>query len=47
MDVQIGHSLAERLLLTPKQAVLGAQLVRKYRKQLPDEIVAAALAILA
>jgi SWI/SNF-related matrix-associated actin-dependent regulator 1 of chromatin subfamily A len=39
IDVQIGHSLAMREVLTPKQAALGAKLVNKYRRQLPEEIV--------
>lgn len=34
MDVQIGHSFAERLFLTPKQAVVAAKLAVKYRRQL-------------
>lgn len=34
IDVRIGHSLAEAGRLTPKQAALGARLVRKYRRQL-------------
>lgn len=38
IDVQIGHSLAERDFLTPKQAALGLKLVRKYHKQLTLEI---------
>ena len=42
IDVQIGHSLAERWELTPRQAALGSKLVNKYRRQLPTELVAAA-----
>jgi hypothetical protein len=34
IDSAIGHSLAERSHLTPKQAALGMKLVQKYRKQL-------------
>lgn len=34
IDGQIGHSLAERMILTPKQAALGAKLAHKYRGQL-------------
>jgi SWI/SNF-related matrix-associated actin-dependent regulator 1 of chromatin subfamily A len=41
-DVKIGHSLAERSKLTPKQAVLGLRLVNKYRRQLPAELLAQA-----
>lgn len=33
-DVEIGHSLAACGFLTPRQAVLGAKLVNKYRRQL-------------
>jgi SNF2 family DNA or RNA helicase len=42
IDVAIGHSLAQRQTLTPKQAALGQRLVRKYRRQLPAELLAAA-----
>jgi SWI/SNF-related matrix-associated actin-dependent regulator 1 of chromatin subfamily A len=38
LDSRIGHDLAERGSLTPKQAALGMRLVKKYSKQLPDEI---------
>lgn len=41
MDVQIGHDLAQRWALTPKQAALGQKLVNRYRRQLPAEIVGA------
>lgn len=41
-DVKIGHSLAERSTLTPKQAVLGLKLVNKYRRQLPAALLAQA-----
>lgn len=34
IDVRIGHDLAARDYLTPKQAVLAARLCRKYRRQL-------------
>ena len=34
IDSAIGHSLAERSQLTPKQAALGMKLIQKYRKQL-------------
>jgi len=36
VDTHIGHSLANALFLTPKQAVIGRQLVHKYRRQLGD-----------
>lgn len=39
VDSQIGHSLAEQMFLSPKQAVIGARLVNKYRRQLPEGIV--------
>ena len=38
LDGVFGHSLAERIFLTPAQAVAGRQLLRKYRRQLPDEL---------
>ena len=40
VDVAIGHSLAERLFITPKQAALGRRLVRKYQRQLPKGTLA-------
>lgn len=40
IDVQIGHSLANAANLTARQAVLGAKLVNKYRRQLPEALVA-------
>lgn len=39
IDGSIGHSLAEREVLTPKQAALGLRLVTKYRGQLPATLV--------
>jgi len=42
MDSGIGHSLAERAFLSPKQAALGLRLVTKYRRQLPAEVLEAA-----
>lgn len=39
IDVAIGHSLADCLFMTPKQAVIGARLVNKYRRQLPTTIL--------
>jgi superfamily II DNA or RNA helicase len=44
IDVRIGHSLASVNGLTARQAVLGQKLVRKYRRQLPAELVEAATA---
>lgn len=41
-DVRIGHSLAAQGSLSPRQTVLAAKLCRKYRRQLGDELVAAA-----
>lgn len=42
MDTHIGASLAQAYKLSPQQAVLGAKLVNKYRRQLPAQIVEAA-----
>jgi SWI/SNF-related matrix-associated actin-dependent regulator 1 of chromatin subfamily A len=39
IDGKIGHSLAERGELTPKQAALGAKILRKYHRQLPEDII--------
>lgn len=36
IDTALGHSLAERASLTPKQAALGLKLCKKYHKQLGD-----------
>lgn len=47
IDVAVGHSLANTEALSPRQAALGALLVRKYRRQLPEELVAVAAACLA
>ena len=44
MDVAIGHSLANAYALTARQAALGAKLVTKYRRQLPEALVALAKA---
>lgn len=41
-DCYIGHELAKRWMLSPKQAVIAIKLANKYRRQLPDELVAAA-----
>lgn len=38
IDGKIGHSLAERGELSPRQAALGMKLLRKYHRQLPEEI---------
>lgn len=40
VDVAIGHSLAECGRLTARQAVLGAKLANKYRRQLPEGLLA-------
>lgn len=42
IDVGIGHDLANRGWLTPRQAALGSKLVNKYRRQLSEDLVAAA-----
>lgn len=39
VDGKIGHSLAQQVRLTPKQAVLGRKILRKYHRQLGDEFV--------
>jgi SWI/SNF-related matrix-associated actin-dependent regulator 1 of chromatin subfamily A len=38
LDVSIGHQLAERPVLTPKQAVLGSRILVKYRGQVGEEV---------
>lgn len=38
IDVSIGHDLADRDALSPKQAALGAKLLSKYHRQLDPEI---------
>jgi SWI/SNF-related matrix-associated actin-dependent regulator 1 of chromatin subfamily A len=38
VDSAIGHSLAERIELSAKQAVLGKRIVKKYSRQLPIEL---------
>jgi hypothetical protein len=42
IDSGIGRTLAERSSLSPKQAALGAKLVKKYHRQLPAEVIEAA-----
>lgn len=37
-DAPIGHSLASRSQLTPKQVVVGRRILIKYHRQLPDHI---------
>ncbi len=37
LDSDIGHSLARAPRLTPKQAALGALIVRRYRRQVPEQ----------
>lgn len=44
LDTDLGHSLAGATRLTQRQAVLGLRLVRRYRRQLPEGLLAAALA---
>ncbi len=38
IDCKVGHNLADRFELTPKQAILGMQILKKYRKQIPFNI---------
>jgi SWI/SNF-related matrix-associated actin-dependent regulator 1 of chromatin subfamily A len=42
IDSGIGHSLAERLSLTPRQAALGQKIVHRYRRQLGTDLIAVA-----
>lgn len=42
-DARIGHELAGLSTLTPRQAVYGMKMIRKYRKQLGDEIILRAI----
>lgn len=42
LDARIGHSLAESARLSAKQAVLGQKIIRKYKRQLPAELLATA-----
>lgn len=41
IDGMIGHSLASQSRITPKQGALGQAIVRKYRRQLSDALLAA------
>lgn len=41
IDTRIGHSLARCERLTPRQAVLGKRIARRYRRQLTDELALA------
>lgn len=43
VDARIGHSLAEQTYLSPRQAVLGQKIIRKYRRQLGEDLILAAL----
>ncbi len=43
LDTDFGKSLAGAQSLSPKQARAGRKLVRKYRRQLPDDLVAVAV----
>ena len=37
-DTRIGHELAARAFLSRQQLALAAKIVRKYRRQLPDDV---------
>jgi len=39
VDTGFGHSLAEMTSLTPRQASAGKRMIRKYHRQLPDDII--------
>ncbi|HHV41230.1 MAG TPA: SWF/SNF helicase family protein [Clostridiaceae bacterium] len=39
VDAKIGHDLAWQARLTPKQAILGRKILRKYRRQLGNELM--------
>lgn len=41
IDTAIGHDLAYRVFLTPRQAALGKKIVRKYRGQLGEDMMEA------
>lgn len=41
IDTAIGHSLAGAIRLSPKQAVLGKRIIKKYHRQLPEELMSA------
>lgn len=45
VDTYVGQTLARQGELTSRQAVLGLTLVRRYRRQLPGELLAAALGL--
>jgi hypothetical protein len=38
IDTRIGHDLASKGYLTPKQAILAKKILKKYRKQIPFNI---------
>ena len=38
-DARIGHAFANARRLTPRMAVIGRKLVRKYRRQLPETLL--------
>ncbi len=42
LDSRFGKDLANRFSLTPKQALTAQKLVRKYQKQIPEPMLAAA-----
>ena len=39
LDADIGHDLAKRSCLSPRQAALGLKIARKYARQMPSELV--------
>ncbi len=39
IDAEMGHSLANQTELTPKAAALGKYLVKKYRRQIPGDLL--------
>lgn len=41
IDSKIGHDLAERRTLTPKQAALGRRIAKKYHRQIPVDLMEA------
>jgi hypothetical protein len=43
MDAEFGHSLANANALSPKQAASGQKLIRKYHRQLPADVLRAAI----
>lgn len=39
IDARVGHSLADQMFLTPKQAALGRKIIVKYQRQLPPSLL--------